>query len=202
MIGMNISWVPAPLGRLAEELQCAPVPLREICEGPAAVMVLLCRIEEQWSVLLTERPRHLGHHGGQIACPGGRLEPRDRSYWVAARREAAEEVGLDDPSLLPIGPLSALYIPVSHHTVIPWVAYAPVPPEIRVSPDEVVRAFWVALRELRGVRTGVQRLRAGVLQDWPEFGLPTARIWGATAIILDELLRKPAVTELLDGGEE
>lgn len=165
-------------------------------------MVLLCRVDERWSVLLTERPRHLGHHGGQIACPGGRVEPSDRSYWAAARREAAEEVGLLQASLVPVGPLTALYIPVSRHTVVPWVAYAQHPPRLVLSPDEVVRAFWVTLEDLRGMRTLVRRERGGVEQAWPEFGMPMARIWGATAIILDELLRHPALTGLRDGGEE
>ena len=61
---------------------------------PAAVLVPLVDRAEGMSVLLTQRTAHLSAHAGQIAFPGGRLEPEDPDAVAAALRETEEEIGL------------------------------------------------------------------------------------------------------------
>jgi 8-oxo-dGTP pyrophosphatase MutT (NUDIX family) len=73
---------------------------------PAAVLVPVVMREEP-TLLLTERSAHLRQHSGQIAFPGGRVDPTDDSILAAACREAEEEIGLDPRFISPLGYLDA-----------------------------------------------------------------------------------------------
>src|SRR5215475_4661676 len=88
---------------------------------PAAVLVpIVARAEPQ--VLLTQRTAELKSHSGQIAFPGGRIEPTDKSPTAAALREAHEEIGLDSKCVEPIGYLD-LYLTFSGFRILPLVAH-------------------------------------------------------------------------------
>jgi len=91
---------------------------------PAAVLIPVVDRSEP-AVLLTLRTE-LPSHPGQIAFPGGKIEPQDRSPADAALREAAEEIGLAPALIEPIGYLD-LYLTFSGFRILPTVA--------RVAPD-------------------------------------------------------------------
>ena len=76
---------------------------------PAAVLVALVDRPEGLSVLLTKRSSGLRHHPGQIAFPGGKVDPTDADVTAAALREAQEEVGLDPARVTVLG-LSLIHI--------------------------------------------------------------------------------------------
>ena len=87
---------------------------------PAAVLVpVIDRAEPM--VLLTQRNANLASHAGQIAFPGGAIDPVDRSPVAAALREAQEEIGLDPGLVDPIGHLD-LYLTFSGFRILPTVA--------------------------------------------------------------------------------
>jgi 8-oxo-dGTP pyrophosphatase MutT (NUDIX family) len=126
----------------------------DVVQNPAAVLVALFEEDEEARVLLTVRSSRLRSHRGEVAFPGGRLDPGE-SIDAGALREAFEEVGLDPDQVTIIGHLSALPTVSSNTLMTPVVATLPGRPSTRAAPDEVSRIFDVALAEL--VADGVFR---------------------------------------------
>ncbi|MCL6595799.1 MAG: CoA pyrophosphatase [Firmicutes bacterium] len=185
-----------PLPRL--DLLPAPRPLPE--GRPAAVLVSLWPPARgqgdggDWRLLFIERSPGATTHAGQLAFPGGAREGHDADLAACALREAQEEVGLDPGWLEVMGFLPPLAIPVSGFAVQPVVARVRPgadPALLRPQRGEVVRLFLSSLRQLREAAAWERRppgsRRQGV---WPVFPLPEGRLWGATAIMVKQLLRR------------
>lgn len=148
----------------------------------------------QVSVLLTRRSRSLRNHSGEISFPGGRLDPGETAV-DAARREAFEEVGLDPQQLAVVGELDHLATVVSRSYIVPVVATVGRPVAVHLaSPAEVERVFWVPLAEL--CRTDTYRVerwgKPPTTRRLHFFELDDETVWGATAAILVDLLRRLA----------
>lgn len=113
--------------------------------APAAVLVPLYRRPSGWQVLFIRRAEHPGdHHGGQVAFPGGRVEPSDADAVGAALREAEEEVGLTPGVVRVLGCLGA-HRTVSNFLVTPVVGLIPWPVALTPDPSEVSRIFSIPL---------------------------------------------------------
>jgi len=156
---------------------------------PSAVLVGLFDSPVGPQVLLTRRSETLSSHRGQIAFPGGRLEPGETSL-QAALRETHEEVGIDVTNLTVLGQLAAHRTISSSSHIVPHVAdLGAAPSRFRLS-DEVDRAFSVPLVDL--VRPDTFAQEHWVFADRevvvPMFYLDDETIWGATARMLQELL--------------
>ena len=93
---------------------------------PAAVVFVLYRQGERWMVPFVRRRADLRSHPGQVALPGGGVEPGE-SAWDAAEREVAEEIGVPVGRLIPLGAGEPVYAAVSNYSVVPFVAYLPDP---------------------------------------------------------------------------
>jgi 8-oxo-dGTP pyrophosphatase MutT (NUDIX family) len=155
---------------------------------PAAVLVLLFRHENAWYVPLTIRPTTMLTHAGQISLPGGRIEPGESSA-QAVLRELDEELGVRGEIEL-LGQLSDLYLFGSNYMVTPWVATSPRRPDFRPSPVEVAELLEVPLAHLLDPKSaGLHaRRQRGVALSAPHFLWGRHRIWGATSMILAELI--------------
>lgn len=157
---------------------------------PAAGLVLLYLRGADPHLLLTVRSGALPRHGGQVSLPGGRVEPAE-SIPDAALREAAEEVGVEPDRVRVLGRLSPLYVAVSEFVLHPVVGVAAAHPPFRPRSAEVGRVLEVPLATLLGARGRPRRgfiCRPGTLVRAPYFALCGERVWGATAMILAELL--------------
>lgn len=187
----------APLPGGGAHLGLAPRPRRgwrpdHVPDGaqPAAGLVLLYLRGADPHLLLTVRSGALPRHGGQVSLPGGRVEPAE-SIPDAALREAAEEVGVEPDRVRVLGRLSPLYVVVSEFVLHPVVGVAASHPAFRPRSAEVGRVLEVPLATLLGARGRPRRgflCRRGVLVRAPYFELCGERVWGATAMILAELL--------------
>ena len=116
----------------------------------AAVLVPLLRAPDGLHLLFTVRSSGLSNHAGQIAFPGGRLEPGE-SVADAARRETLEETGLNIAATSLLGRLSDQPSP-ARYLVTPLVGVARWPQPLTLNPGEVADTFTVPLAELLAVR--------------------------------------------------
>ena len=156
---------------------------------PSAVLVGLFDSSVGPQVLLTRRSESLSSHRGQVAFPGGRLEPGETSL-QAALRETHEEIGIDVTSATVLGELAAHRTISSSSHIVPHVVDLGAPPNVFQLSDEVERAFTVPLVDL--VRPDTFAQEHWVFADRevvvPMFYLDDETIWGATARMLQELL--------------
>jgi 8-oxo-dGTP pyrophosphatase MutT (NUDIX family) len=175
--------------RLSPRLTDGTLPVRAPQERPAAVLVLLFARDGIPHVVLTVRGAGLPHHADQISLPGGRPEPGE-SPEATALREAAEEIGLDPAGVTIAGRLTPVHIPVSGFTVQAIVGIAPGNPAFVPTPGEVAAVLEVPIATLvdpETLRVG-RRTRGGIEIDAPYFAVGDHQVWGATAMILGELL--------------
>tara|TARA_R110002167_G_scaffold14667_9_gene59186 strand:+ start:283 stop:945 length:663 start_codon:yes stop_codon:yes gene_type:complete len=155
---------------------------------PAAVLVPVIARPEGATVLLTRRADSLTSHPGQIAFPGGRLEPGETAA-VAALREAWEEVALGSESVEVLG-LGDAYETGTGFLVTPVVGWLDAPPEVTASPDEVAELFevpWDFLMDRLNHRQDFYD-RDGEPRRW-FWAMPWEEryIWGVTAGIVRAL---------------
>ena len=167
-----------------------PPTLRE-----AAVLMGLVDREDGPRVLFTRRTEHLRHHAGQVSFPGGAMEPGDADAVAAALRETHEEIGVEAASIEPLGLLDPMAT-ITGFRVVPVVAR--IDPGYRAIPDpnEVAEVFELPLDFLLAPdslfhaempwRGRIRRIAE--LRPWP--GGDHARVWGATAIIIDNLRQR------------
>lgn len=155
----------------------------------AAVLALLYPQDDAWILPLTVRPTTMTDHAGQVSLPGGMIEPGERSD-EAALRELHEELGIGADGIVLLGKLSPLYLFVSNFHVIPWVAVLHEPPELSPSPHEVAEVLEVPIDHLLDPSNvgRHQRSHRGLSYAAPHFGWQAHHIWGATSMILAELV--------------
>ena len=154
-----------------------------------AGLVVLYPVRGELHVILTVRHGDLPQHAGQVSLPGGAREP-DEDLTTAALREGEEEVGLDPRSLQVLGHLSPLHIPASGFVLHPVVAQVEDRPALHPADGEVERILEVSLGDLRDpARIQVERrFLKDRHYDVPYFDLHGENVWGATAMVLAELL--------------
>jgi len=152
---------------------------------PAAVLVPLCMREERIHVLLTERTHSVRDHPGQVAFPGGMVEPHDRDLVATALREANEEIGIQASQVEVIGYLLPQAV-ITGYAVLPVVGFYTADFVPRLDPREVAGVFEVPLGYLQDSTNlvRVDRMRNGVKLPTYEYHFEGHRIWGATALML------------------
>ena len=165
---------------------------------PAAVLVLLYPRENGWYLPLTLRPSHLPDHAGQVCLPGGAIEPAETGR-EAAVREFHEELGAPGLAIELLGRLSPLFVAASNFHVEPWVGVTGEGPQWFPNPAEVDELLEVPLAHLVDPASfGThQRSDHGRSYTAPHFLWQSHRIWGATCMLLGELVM---VVRELGGG--
>jgi 8-oxo-dGTP pyrophosphatase MutT (NUDIX family) len=154
----------------------------------SAVLLLFGQGPDGPDVLLTERAAGLRAHPGQVAFPGGRVEPTDAGPGAAALREAQEETGLDPAGVEVLATMHDLYLPVSDYAVTPVLAWWREPsPVDAVDRIEVARAVRVPVAELLDP---AHRFLVAHPSGYvgPGFAARGLFVWGFTAGVLDRVL--------------
>ena len=167
---------------------------------PAQAAVLIPIVmHEVPTVLLTERTTHLSTHSGQVAFPGGRVDPEDINVAAAALREAWEEVGLEARYIEVLGSLPT-YTTGTSFIITPVVALVQPGFELTLNPYEVAESFEVPLAFLMNPANhrrhtiaweadGGKRERREWFSMPYQDGAHERFVWGATAGMLRNLYR-------------
>ena len=154
----------------------------------AVIVLLYPNSDNEICILLIERSTYDGHHSGQIALPGGKQEPEDIDLQATALREFFEETGSSETPYV-IGKLSEVYIPVSKFIVQPYVAYLESRPDFYINNLEVYKLIEYKLNELLNQNTN-QTTTINIGETTivtPYFNVEEKALWGATAMIINEL---------------
>ncbi|MDP2792088.1 MAG: CoA pyrophosphatase [Rectinemataceae bacterium] len=154
----------------------------------ASVLILLHPTRDGFVFPLIERPGSLRHHAGQIAFPGGALEPGE-SPLDAALRETEEEIGIRLPESSVLGALSEISALPSGYHVHPFIAFTEEMPVYRLQREEVNDLFEIPLAKLTDPASiSTFPMRHGN-KDWlvPCYDFEGKIVWGLTAMILAEL---------------
>ncbi|MEJ2585391.1 MAG: CoA pyrophosphatase [Robiginitalea sp.] len=185
---------------MAPELRIAE--LKALSKKPsdyrrAGVMALFYPGPDQVARLLfILRNAYPGVHSSQVGFPGGQEEQEDRDLLQTALRETEEEVGVPADRIRPIRPLSRIYVPPSNFEVSPFMGICEHTPTFRKQDSEVAELIEVPLAEVLCDSCLVtRRLTTSYATDIevPAFRLQGHIVWGATAMMLNELktLLKP-----------
>lgn len=184
--GTEVQWQMASSDRMVRNFPREPGPDAKV----AAVLILLFPEKGTVHTVLMQRPEYKGVHGGQISFPGGKKEPSDKDIIHTALREAKEETGLRQEDISVIDTLTPLFIPVSNTIVTPVVAWTSDKPEFNHHPGEVVFLFDAAISKLLDpsiIATKPMEIH-GEKINVKYFDYNGRVIWGATAMMLHELL--------------
>lgn len=162
---------------------------RSKADVPAAVLIAVTERPVP-GVILTVRREHLRTHAGQIAFPGGRLDPGEDPV-AAAQREAGEEILLDSKAVDIVGQIEH-YRTVTGFIVTPVIGV--IPPDLPLEPHEHEVADWFEApldflldRANQHERTALFR---GRTRHYYEIVWNEHRIWGVTAAIIVNLSRR------------
>ena len=158
----------------------------------SAVLILFYPNEDKAFFPLIKRPVYPGVHSGQIALPGGKMEEQDQDVIDTALREAWEEVGVLPQQVKLIGRMSNLFIPTSNFLVSPILGYSEEMPDFVPEEKEVSRIIETAVSMLYEPtirKKKILEFSNNFRLDTPYFEVDKEMVWGATAMIISELLQ-------------
>ncbi len=166
----------------------------------AAAVLIAVTDRAEPGVILTQRPRGMRDHPGQVAFPGGKLDPGEDAV-TAALREAEEELALPRDAVRVIG-TSDLYQTGTGFDVTPVLAVVPPDLQLTPNPSEVEAWFEPPLKMLLDPDSWQSNevFWRGAMRHYLELDYNGFRIWGVTAAIIANLSRRIALNDLKDQG--
>ena len=190
-----------PLPGVVAHLKMAPASrAHELAESKdnvpnakkSAVMILFFHDGGVLKMIVIRRSVYVGIHSGQIAFPGGRYEEEDENVQTTALREIEEEIGISADKIEVLGRLSDIYVPPSNFMISIFVGYLAEKPEYKIDEREVDEVIEIPFSDffkpnlVKEKDFYVGSLRAA--KKAPYFDVTNAEIWGASAMVVSELL--------------
>lgn len=192
--GKDAQYKMAPRPRTGAEKFNQPEP--NMRQG--GVLALFYQHNNQLHLPLILRPTYNGVHSGQVGFPGGGYEAGDANIIATALREAHEEVGIEPDSVQILGQLTPVFVNASNYHVYPTVGWTNKRPNFELDSYEVEKLLETPLSDLqneRNVDEEQRELKARFAQV-PFYKIHGQKIWGATAMILSELLTLETILAL------
>lgn len=158
----------------------------------SAVLMLFFHEADTLKMIVIRRSHYVGIHSGQIAFPGGRYEEEDKTVRTTALREIEEEIGIPESKIEIIGRLSDIYVPPSNFLISVFVGYLANKPEYTIEEREVDEVIEIPFSDffkpdaIKQKDFYVGSLKAATKA--PYFDVTNAEIWGASAMVINELL--------------
>lgn len=208
--GLLADWQDAPWPPHLEPRHAAVLMLFGVLDGLASTREAQAgAVSRDLDVLLLARAATLRSHAGQVAFPGGRVDPGDRGPVDAALREAQEETGLDPAGVDVLGTLREIPLPFSGHLVTPVLGWWAAPSPVRVvDVAESAVVFRTPVADLVDPANRYMSLLRRDGREWrgPMFlveaeGGPQV-VWGFTALLLDRVLDRLGWAEPWDRSRD
>jgi 8-oxo-dGTP pyrophosphatase MutT (NUDIX family) len=174
------------MGLLAPEEAALPAA----GQATAAVLIPIFERANQLHIVYITRSHLVGSHRGQVAFPGGKVDPGDRTLAAAALREAHEEVGIAPESVELLGAFPTMCTATTGMAVASFAGVIPAGLELRAEPSEVADVFSVSLSDLSDPanRTIYDLRREGLLWKFPAINCGGRILWGLTYRLTVNLL--------------
>ena len=184
--GQDSQYQMAPMGRKEDAKQVESYTA-------AAVLALIYPKDDEHHMVFIQRTSHeKDKHSAQIAFPGGKIEENDESIISGALREAEEEIGVNPAHVEILGELTPLKIPISGFEVFPVLGYSKNALNFIRQETEVQRIIEVSIVDLLDPKFRIKKtlkLSTGmILKDVPAFNFDEDIIWGATSMMLNEII--------------
>lgn len=186
-----------PYFRLSPSLN---VPISPFAKA-SAVMCLLFEKENKVHLILIKRPDYQGVHGGQLAFPGGKPEPFDSNLLATAIRETYEEIGIEKEKISTLGQLSNVYVWASNFLVTPFIGFLESKPKYIKNTREVAEIIEIPISFLLRediIKEKPMKSKLNNLMNAPYFDIDGKVLWGATAMMINELLEIIKRNEILN----
>jgi 8-oxo-dGTP pyrophosphatase MutT (NUDIX family) len=184
----DLLFVRMPDGQVARSLTPPP----GITPRIGAVLIALYPDGDDLRVILTVRSEELANHRGEVSLPGGGIDPGDLDLVGTALRECHEELGLDPTTIQIVGLMAPIYITPSNFQITPVIGHMSALPALQPNDAEVSLVISATLRDLLDPTTVIVEPR--VLRGYdvmvPYFAIAGHKVWGATALILSELVAR------------
>jgi len=175
-------------GQMARQM--APGP--DVVPRQAAVLLLFYPTGQDLAFPLTVRSKRLTRHSGEVSLPGGAVDADDANTIATALRETHEELGIPPTSIAIWGRLTSIYVTASNYCLRPVVGFLPHKPTFFPNDGEIAHVFSVTLSQLLNPATVI--VEEWVLHNTPVnvpfFALHGYKVWGATALVLSELVAR------------
>lgn len=158
----------------------------------SAVLILFYGEGESLRMIVIRRSNYVGVHGGQIAFPGGRYEEEDGNVCITALREIEEEIGIARDKIEVLGRLSDIYVPPSNYLISVFVGYLSEKPVYTIQEREVAEVIEIPFVDFSKSDLIKQKeflvSSTNEISKAPYFDVTNAEIWGASAMVIHELL--------------
>jgi len=188
--GMASQLLMAPKHRLAE-MEDAKNKIKH-ARYSGVMILFFVNDNEELCIVFIRRSDYVGIHAGQMGLPGGRYEEKDENTMQTALRETFEEIGIEPEKIKVIGRLTGLYIPPSNFHVDPYIGFLTQKPDYKIDTREVKSVVELKLSDFFSANAihwkdfkthGSEKLTSA-----PFYKIGETEIWGATAMIISELL--------------